>query len=100
MVWISESLPFKHSYSKATLWIYFISSSFFSPLPPMSVLVDLCLFLCFRDDLESHYIPVPHETFVGHDETIVNVIGLTFLQLVLTPTLSHISSLLIRYFLV
>jgi hypothetical protein len=47
MVWISESLPFKHSYSKATLWIYFISSSFFSPLPPMSVLVDLCLFFVF-----------------------------------------------------
>jgi hypothetical protein len=49
----------------------------------MSVLVDLCIFLYFRDDLEYHYVPVSQKAFVGNDQTITNSVGLAFLKLVL-----------------
>jgi hypothetical protein len=58
MVQIHELSSSKHSYPKQALWIYFISSNLFLLLSPMSVSVDLFLFLYFQDDLEFRYVLV------------------------------------------
>jgi hypothetical protein len=82
MILIDESSPFKHSYPKQTLWIYYISSNPFLLFPLMSVSVEIFLFLCYQDDLEYHCILMPHEVFVGYDQTIANGIGQVSLELV------------------
>jgi hypothetical protein len=83
MVLIHGSSSSNHSYPKQALWIYFIPSNFFLLLPPMSVSVDLFLFLYFQDDLEYHCVLVPQETFVGYDQTITNGVGPASLESVL-----------------
>jgi hypothetical protein len=90
MVQVYESPSSKHSYPKQTLWIYFIPSNLFLLLPPMSVSVDLFLFLYFQDDLEYRCVLVLQETFVGYDKTIANDIGLASLELVLPLVWPHI----------
>jgi hypothetical protein len=83
MVQVHESSSSKHSYPKQALWIYFIPSNLFLLLPPMSVSVDIFLFLCFQDDLEYHYVLVLQEAFVGYYQTITNDVGLASLEYVL-----------------
>jgi hypothetical protein len=56
----------------------------------MSVSIDLFIFLHFHDDLEYHYVLVPHEAFVGYDKTITNSIGLASLELMLPKFVSYI----------
>jgi hypothetical protein len=51
--------------------------------PSILVSVDLCFFLCFRDDLEYHCVSVPQEVFIGYDQIMVNSIGLASLELML-----------------
>jgi hypothetical protein len=46
-------------------------------------MIDLYLFLCFRDDLEYYYIPVPHETFIKYDQIIINNVELISFELIL-----------------
>jgi hypothetical protein len=100
MVQVHESLFSKHSYPKQALWIYFIPLNLFLLLLPMSVSVDLFLFLYFQDDLEYRCVLVLQEAFVGYDQTIANDVGLASLDFGATPSLSLISSFLIRSFLV
>jgi hypothetical protein len=83
MVQVRESSSSKHSYPKQILWIYFIPSNLFLLFPPMSVSVDLFLFLYFQDDLEYRCILVLQEAFVGYDQAIANDVGLASLKLVL-----------------
>jgi hypothetical protein len=58
----------------------------------MLILGDLCLLLCFRGYLESHYVSLPHEAFVEYDPTI-NGIGPISLQLMLPNFAPHITQL-------
>jgi hypothetical protein len=83
MVQVHESLSSTHSYPKQALWVYFIPSNLFLLLPPMSISVDLFLFLHFQDDLKYHCVLMLQETFVGYDQTIANDVGLASLELVL-----------------
>jgi hypothetical protein len=83
MVQVHESLSFTHSYPKQALWVYFIPSNLFLLLPLMSVSVDLFLFLYFQDDLKYRCVLMLQETFIGYDQTIVNDVGLVYLEFVL-----------------
>jgi hypothetical protein len=83
MVQVYESPFSKHSYPKQALLVYFIPSNLFLLFPPMSVRVDLFLFLYFQDDLEYCCVLVLQEAFVGYDQTIANDVGLASLELVL-----------------
>jgi hypothetical protein len=83
MVQVHESLSSTHSYPKQDLCVYFIPSNLFLLLPPMSVSVDLFLFLYFQDDLKYRCVLILQEAFVGYDQTIANDIGLASLELVL-----------------
>jgi hypothetical protein len=56
MVQVHESLSSTHSYPKQALWVYSIPSNLFLLLPPMSIKVDLFLFLYFQDDLKYHCV--------------------------------------------
>jgi hypothetical protein len=94
MVQIHKSSSSKHYYLKQTLWIYFIPSNIFLLLPPMSVSVDLFIFLCFHDDLEYHCVLVLQETFVrwpNHRKRCCT----SFSWICVTPNLSRISSFLV-----
>jgi hypothetical protein len=99
MVQIHESSSSKHSYPKQALWIYFIPWNLFLFLPPMSVLVDLFLFLYFHDDLEYRCVLVLQKAFVGYDKTTQTVLNYILLNWCY-PSLSLILSFLIRSFLV
>jgi hypothetical protein len=90
MVHVHESLSFTHSYLKQVLWVYFIPSNLFLLLPPMSISVDLFLFLYFQDDLKYRYVLMLQEVSVGYDQTIVNDGGLASLELVLPKFVSNI----------
>jgi hypothetical protein len=68
MVQVYESLFSTHSYPKQALWVYYIPSNLFLLLPPMSVSVDLLLFLYFQDDLKYHYVLMLQEISVGYDQ--------------------------------
>jgi hypothetical protein len=83
MVQVHESPSSKHSYPKQALLVYSIPSNLFLLFPPMSVPVDLFIFLYFQDDLEYRCVLVLQEAFVGYDQTIANDIGLASLELVL-----------------
>jgi hypothetical protein len=83
MVQVHESLSSTHSYPKQALWVYSIPSNLFLLLPPMSVSVDLFLFLYFQDDLKYRCVLMLQEAFVGYDQTIANDVGLASLELVL-----------------
>jgi hypothetical protein len=83
MVQVHESPSSKHSYPKQAFWIYFIPSNLFLLLRPISVSVDIFLFLYFQDDLEYRCVLVLQETFIGYDQTIANDVGLASLELVL-----------------
>jgi hypothetical protein len=90
MVQVYESLSSTHSYPKHTLWLYSILSNFFLLLPPMSVSVDLYLFLYFQDDLKYRCVLMLQEVFVGYDKTIANDVGLASLELVLPKFVPNI----------
>jgi hypothetical protein len=75
-------------YPKQALKVYFIHSSLFLLPLPMSISVDRCLFLCFRDDLEYHRVSVSQEVFVGYDYIFVNGVGLASLELLLLQVYS------------
>jgi hypothetical protein len=80
MVQVHKSSFSKHSYPKQTLWIYFIPSNIFLLLPPMSVSVNLFLFLYFQDNLKYRCVLVLQEAFVGYDQTITNDVRLFSLE--------------------
>jgi hypothetical protein len=97
MIQVHESLSSKHSYPKKVLWIYFILSNLFLLLPPMSVSVDIFLFLYFQDDLKYRCVLVLQEAFVGYDQTIANDVGLASLELVLPQISNSIFSCVVTY---
>jgi hypothetical protein len=90
MIQIHESLSSTHSYPKQALGVYFIPSNLFLLLSPMSVSVDLFLFLYFQDDLKYRCVLILQEDFVGYDQTIVNDVGLASLELVLPKFVPNI----------
>jgi hypothetical protein len=69
---------------------YFIPSNLFLLLPPMSVSVDLFLFLYFQDDLKYRCVLMLQEIFVGYDQTIANDVGVASLELVLPQVVPNI----------
>jgi hypothetical protein len=90
MVQVHESSYSKHSYPKQALWVYFIPSNLFLLFSPMSVSVDLFLFLYFQDDLEYCCVLVLQEAFVGYDQTIANDVGLASFELMLPKFVPNI----------
>jgi hypothetical protein len=92
MVWyVDRYLPSTSIQSKLFRYTPFFQISFLL-FPLISVSVELCLFLCFQDDLEDHYVPVPQEVIVGYDQTIANNVESISLELVLCQVLSRTSS--------
>jgi hypothetical protein len=90
MVQVHESLSSTHSYPKQAFWVYFIPLNIFLLLPPMSVSVNLFLFLYFQDDLKYRCVLMLHEAFVEYDQTITNDVGLASLELVLPKFVPNI----------
>jgi hypothetical protein len=78
---MDRRLSSTHIQNKLFWYIIFLQILFYL-FSLMSVSVELFLFLCYQDDLEYHCILMPHEAFVGYDQTIANGVGPVSLELV------------------
>ena len=95
-----QQLLSKHSYSNIDLQVYPRLSNLFLLPSPMSISVYLYISSHYQLVLVLHNALLPLEVSFGHGQTTSTDVGQAFLQLVLPPRWSRISSFLTQSILV